>query len=392
MKRIIFSIFLLSLFVVLKAQTRKELEEQRNKTLEEISFVDNMIKENEAKKTTGLNDIKVLGNKLQLRQNVIEGLKDEMSLIEGRIEINKLAITLMEDDLENIKKEYAKTIEMSFKASKGYPDLAYILSARDFNQGYKRIKYLQQLARFRREQTETIFQLKNEIETTKRNMEEDHSNLVDLRSKEERQKELIQNEQERKKSMVASLSNKQKQLKKDLEEKKRAAQRIEAEINKLIEEERKKASKSVMSPEMKLIGDNFAENKGRLPWPVEKGIITGKFGLQKHPVLAYVDEVNPGIEITNTGKTIVRAVFKGQVVRVFAIPGANMSIIVKHGRYFSVYQNIVNVIVKPGEDVDTKQQLGEVFCDSENGSSSVLKFLIFDEKEKVDPESWITKK
>lgn len=223
-------------------------------------------------------------------------------------------------------------------------------------------------------------------------MEEDHSNLVDLRSKEERQKELIQNEQERKKSMVASLSNKQKQLKKDLEEKKRAAQRIEAEINKLIEEERKKASKSVMSPEMKLIGDNFAENKGRLPWPVEKGIITGKFGLQKHPVLAYVDEVNPGIEITNTGKTIVRAVFKGQVVRVFAIPGANMSIIVKHGRYFSVYQNIVNVIVKPGEDVDTKQQLGEVFCDSENGSSSVLKFLIFDEKEKVDPESWITKK
>lgn len=116
MKRIIFSIFLLSLFVVLKAQTRKELEEQRNKTLEEISFVDNMIKENEAKKTTGLNDIKVLGNKLQLRQNVIEGLKDEMSLIEGRIEINKLAITLMEDDLENIKKEYEKTIEMYFKA------------------------------------------------------------------------------------------------------------------------------------------------------------------------------------------------------------------------------------------------------------------------------------
>jgi septal ring factor EnvC (AmiA/AmiB activator) len=297
----------------------------------------------------------------------------------------------MEKDLESVRREYAKTIVKSYKSAKGFPDLVYILSAKDFNQGYKRIKYLQQMARFRRKETEIISELKSEIELTKNRMEQDHANIVDLKSNEEKQKELLQQEQDKKKRMVSSLGSKEKQLRKDLEEKKKAAQRIEAEINRIIEEERKKAS-SAMTPEMKLIGDNFAENKGRLPWPVEKGIITGKFGPQKHPVLAYVDENNPGIEITNIGKTNVRSVFKGQVVRVFAIKGANMSIIIKHGKYYSVYQNLVNVKVNPGEQVEARQEIGEIFCDVNNGSNSILKFMIFDEKEKVDPEMWITKK
>jgi septal ring factor EnvC (AmiA/AmiB activator) len=247
------------------------------------------------------------------------------------------------------------------------------------------------MARFRRKETEIISELKAEIEITKSRMEEDHANIVDLKSKEEKQKELLLQEQDKKKRMVSTLGNKEKQLKKDLEEKKKAAQRIEAEINRIIEEEKKKTS-SAMTPEMKLIGDNFAENKGRLPWPVEKGIITGKFGPQKHPVLAYVDENNPGIEITNIGRTNVRSVFKGQVVRVFAIKGANMSIIVKHGRFYSVYQNLVNVKVKAGDQVEAKQELGEIYCDTNNDSNSILKFMIFDENVKVDPEIWISKR
>jgi murein hydrolase activator len=390
--RFLLAVICLYIFVWdINGQSRKELEEQRKKTLEEIVYVDNMIKETEVKKSSGINEIRIIGNRLTLRQNVIEGFKEEIDLIDDRIELNKLAIDLMEKDLESVKSEYAKTILKSYKSSKGFPDLVYILSAKDFNQGYKRIKYLQQMARFRRKETEIISELKSEIELTKSRMEEDHANIVDLKSKEEKQKELLQQEQDKKKKMVNNLGNKEKQLKKDLEEKKKAAQRIESEINKIIEDEKKRAS-STMTPEMKLIGDSFAENKGRLPWPVEKGIVTGKFGPQKHPVLTYVDENNPGIEITNIGKTNVRSVFKGQVVRVFAIPGANMSIIIKHGKYYSVYQNLVNVKVKSGDQVESKQELGEIFCDSNNGSNSILKFMIFDEKEKVDPEIWITKK
>jgi septal ring factor EnvC (AmiA/AmiB activator) len=377
----------------LNGQSRKELEEQRQKTLEEISYVDNILKETAKEKSTGINELKIIGNKLGLRENVIAGMREEIVLLADRIELNKTAIDLMEEDLIVLKREYARTIVNSYKSKKGNPELGYLLSAKDFNQAYKRIRYLQQVTRFRRRETEIISELKSQIESTKRKLQEDLYNVSDLKSKEERQKSLLQQEQDKKKRLVNTLGNKEKQLKKELEEKKRIAQKIESEISRIIEEERKKSIRSELTPEQKLIGESFSENKGRLPWPVERGVITSQFGFQKHPVLTYVTEDNIGIEITSTGRTYVRSIFKGQVVKVFAISGANMTIIVRHGKYLSVYQNIVNVKVKSGEMVDVKQEMGEIFCDSEMGNKAVLKFMIFEEQQKyLDPELWITKK
>jgi septal ring factor EnvC (AmiA/AmiB activator) len=147
-----------------------------------------------------------------------------------------------------------------------------------------------------------------------------------------------------------------------------------------------------MTGEMKLIGDSFGENKGRLPWPVDKGIITSHFGLQKHPVLKNVTEDNIGIEITSSGPTRAKSVFKGEVVRVFAISGANMAVIIRHGKYLTVYQNIVNVKVKAGDSVSTGQEIGDVFSDSENGEKAVIKFMVYEEKNKLNPELWLVKK
>jgi septal ring factor EnvC (AmiA/AmiB activator) len=180
-------------------------------------------------------------------------------------------------------------------------------------------------------------------------------------------------------------------LQKDLEEKKRIAEKIEKEIARILEEERKRSIKSDNTPEQKLIGENFAENKGRLPWPVEKGIITSQFGLQKHPVLKYVTENNIGIEITSLGKTAVRSIFKGEVTSVLSIKGANMTVIIRHGKFLSVYENIVDLKVKRGDKVETKQQIGNVFYEADNGNKAILKFMIFEEKEKLDPEAWISK-
>jgi septal ring factor EnvC (AmiA/AmiB activator) len=191
---------------------------------------------------------------------------------------------------------------------------------------------------------------------------------------------------------VKSLGNKEKQLKKDLEEKKRIAKRIESEINKLIAEERRKTTTSELSTEQKLISENFFENKGRLPWPVEKGVITSHFGIHNHPVLKYVKENNSDIEITSSGHTPVRSVFKGTVARVFSIQGLNMSIIIKHGRYFTVYSNLINVVVKTGDKVETKQIIGSVYNDNEKGNEAVLKFMVTEEKVNLDPELWISKK
>jgi murein hydrolase activator len=386
-------IFLSLVFIpCVYGQTRKELEDQRKKTIEEISYVDNLLKETVKEKSSGINQLKIIGNKLVLRENVISGMKAEIDLLIERIKLNSLSVDLMEKDLIVMRQDYAKTIINFYKASKGNPELGYILSARDFNQGYKRLKYLQQTTKFRHQETDVLIDILEQIEKSKALLKEDLINVSDLKNKEEKQKSMLQQEQEKKQRIVISLGSKEKQLQKELDEKKRIAKKIEDEIAKIIDEEKKKSIKTELTPEMKLLSEDFAENKGRLPWPVEQGMITSQFGLQQHPILKYVMENNIGIEITSSGKTIARSVFKGQVMSVFPISGANLSIIIRHGKYLTVYQNLINVKVKKGDIVGTKQEIAEVFCDLENGSKSILKFMIFEEREKLDPELWITKK
>lgn len=378
--------------LLLTAQSRKALEEQRKKTLEEIIYVDNLIKETEKKKSLTLGDLRILNNKLQLQENVIKGLKLEAEMLQEKIEISNLAIKLMEDDLIKLKSDYANAIINSYRISKGHPWMVYIFSAKDFNQGYKRIKYLQQVSRFRRNEAEIILQLRDEAEKTKNRLKEDLDQLYVVRKNEETQKKILESEHERKRRMVNSLSGREKQLRQELENKKRIARQIENEIIKLIEEERKRAAGSEMTPELELVSTNFAENKGKLPWPVQKGVITGSFGLQKHKELAFVTENNPGIEITSFGKTMARTVFGGVVAKVLAINGANMTVIVRHGNYYTVYQNLVNVIVKAGDNVKVQEEIGEVYYDVEKGNKAIMKFMIFRDKEKLNPEEWIIKR
>jgi septal ring factor EnvC (AmiA/AmiB activator) len=393
MKRfLLLTIFFTVVLSSLYSQSKSELEDRRKKTLEEISYVDNLLKETAREKKESLSELKIIGRKLSLRENVINGLREEIEMMNDRISLNSLAIEMMENDMVILKQDYKKAVLNSYRSSKGNSEIGYILSARDFNQGYKRLKYLQQITKFRRQETEVIMELKREIEISKKKLEDDLSKISDLKSKEEQQKNLLQGEQNNKQKIVKSLSNKEQQLQRDLEEKKRIAKRIENEIAKLIEEEKKKRTIPGLSPELKLISDNFSENRGRLPWPVEKGVITSHFGVQEHPVLKYVTENNIDIEITSFGDTPVRTVFKGEVSRVFSIRGANMAVIIRHGKYLTVYLNMVDVKVKVGDKVETKQEIGKVFRDSENGDQAVLKFMVCEEKVNLDPELWISKK
>ena len=392
MKSLLLIVFIfLSFSFELIAQSKAELEESRRKTLEEITYVDNLLQTTAKQKSESLSAVRIIGSKLTLRESVITGMRQEISLISYRIELNTLALEMMETDLIALKNDYSRAVINSYRQKKGNPDLVYLLSARDFNQGYKRLKYLQQVTKFRRKESEIILELKAQIETSKEKLQNDLYRVSDLKSKEEQQKNLLQSEQEKKQKMVKSLANKEKQLRKDLEEKKRIAKKIESEIARLIEEERKKAIKADITPEQKLIGDNFVENKGRLPWPVEKGLITSQFGVHKNAVLKNVTENNIGIEITSSGRTPVRSVFQGDVASIFSIDGANMTVIIRHGKYYSVYTNIVKVKVAKGDKVGTKQEIGEVYSESGSDNTCILKFMIFEAKYQ-DPEMWISKK
>ena len=377
---------------VLSGQSRSELEEMRKKNLQEIEYVDRLLKTTASQKTENVNELRVIGRKLNLREKLIDEYGQEIDLLEYRIGLNALATEMLEQDLNELKKDYANSILSAYKATKGTPALAFILSAADFNQGYKRLKYIQQVAKYRRKESETIETLYTQLQGTKDRLEKDRKNVSDLKNKEVRQKQILRQEQDRKEKLVSNLSRKEKQLKQELDEKRRIARQIEKEIERLIEAERKKSETVPMSAEMKVIGESFGENRGRIPWPVDRGIITSHFGSHQHPVLKNVIEDNIGIEITSSGPTKAKSVFKGEVGGVFAISGANMAVIIRHGKYLTVYQNLVNVVVKAGDSVSLGQVIGDVYVDNGDGGKAELKFMVYEEKKKLDPEQWLTKK
>ncbi len=392
MKRFFLILILLAGSYVVSGQTRAELEEQRKQALKDIRYVDNMLQKTAEEKSETMSELNMIRRKLMLRENIISGLLEEQELIEGRMELNKLAIDLMEDDIELLVKEYENAIKHAQKVSKGNPELAYILASKDLNQGYKRIRYLQQVAKYRRREAEVIMELKDEVEENKDKLEKDLIQISELKSAEEIQKVNLQNEQTSQRNVINRLSRQENELKRELEQKRKIAEEIEKEIERVIEEEKKRNAMTAMTPEDELIGDDFSRNMGRLPWPVERGVITSQFGVHDHPVIKGAKINSIGVEITSGTREIARSVFKGKVMSVFGISGGNMAVIIRHGKFLTVYQNLVNVKVKPGDEVSAKEYIGDVFYEREGEAKSVIKFMIYEEKEKKDPEKWLSKR
>ncbi|MGB3922881.1 MAG: hypothetical protein WBL00_03005, partial [Bacteroidales bacterium] len=160
----------------------------RKKNLQEIEYVDKLLKTTESQKNESLNELRVIGRKLNLREKLIAEFGQEINLLEYRIDLNALAIEMLEQDLNDHKKDYERSILSAYKATKGMPALAFILSATDFNQGYKRLKYIQQVARYRRNQAETIETLYSQLQATKERLEKDRKNVNELKNKEVRQR------------------------------------------------------------------------------------------------------------------------------------------------------------------------------------------------------------
>lgn len=394
MKQISLILILFCLFQnALFSQSMADLEAQKKKTMNEISYIDSLLQTNSRERQQSINSLSIIANRITLREKALAEMREQISLLNLRIGLNTTAISMMENDLAVLKQDYAKTIVNSYRTVKSYPVLAYILSAKDFNQGYKRVKYLQQIAIARRNEAEIIGELKVHVESSKEKLNADLKIISDLRRNEEAQRALLAQEQRSQQQIVNRLNNSRTQLQQELTAKRRIAQNIENEIKKLIEEEKKSAETVTLTTEQRLLGNNFSDNKGRLPWPVDRGIVTSHFGVHRHPELRNLTENNIGIEITSSGSIPAKAVFRGEVARVFAIPGANMTIILRHGNYLSVYANLVNIKVKPGDVVSVGQVLGDVYAGSGNNATCVLKFMIFENNSKyLDPEQWLVKK
>jgi septal ring factor EnvC (AmiA/AmiB activator) len=272
----------------------------------------------------------------------------------------------------------------------------FLLSAEDFNQAYRRYLYLKQYSNHRKTQAETIGAVQVVLQENIKKLEQQKATKQQLIGETRQEAQKLTTEKQQQNQEIRKLQKQQQSLRQKLNQQRRVEQQLENEIQRVIEEEARKntdagAPAFALTPEQKLVGDNFEQNKRRIPWPVERGVITEHFGIHSHPVLKNVQIRNNGINIATEAGSKARAVFNGEVSRVFAITGGNTAVIIRHGNYLTVYSNLREVVVKKGDKVSTKQNIGTVFTDAEDGNKSILKFQIWRENQKLNPEEWIVK-
>jgi septal ring factor EnvC (AmiA/AmiB activator) len=325
------------------------------------------------------------------------------------MELQRGHISTLSEELKKMKNEYARMIYYAYKNLNAYNRLLFIFSAEDFNQAYRRLLYYQQYSAYRRTQAELIRNAQMTLNRKQKELEETKQQKLILARTEESEKGQLTQEKEEKDRTVKQLSQKEKELESTLREKQKTAEKLEKEIGKLIAAEiraaaeRAKKSDSrdaktkmktvsteiMLTSDEQVLSNSFASNKGKLPWPSEHGVITGRFGEHPHPVLKYVKVKNNGIDISTEKGAAVRTVFNGKVSRVMSFPSLNKVVIIRHGEYLTVYSNLEEVNVKDGQTVTTKQMIGKIHTNPED-SKTDLHFEIWLGKTTQDPQEWLS--
>jgi murein hydrolase activator len=397
MKRFLLLFFLHSYFICFAwAQSRIELERQRNSTLNEITETNEILTNLQANKQNSLEILELINRKLTLRNNLINNLSKDVTKVEMRIEEINEQVYLLNKDIQLIKLEYGRLIYLSYINRNRYNGLMFLLSAKNMNQAYLRLKYIRQYTEYRKQQVKAISNLSSDLNKQIGLLELQKKEKSNLLSNKELEVKNLKIEETAKFEIVKKLKSREKELNEKLRVKKRIAEKLKREIEKVIKAEMKAAvTKSsepnyVVAPEDKLLSANFKENRGRLPWPTDRGIITGFFGERSHPEYRGVKIKNDGIDISTTSGSYVKAVFDGEVRHVFSVLGANTTILIRHGNFYSLYSNLIDVRVKTGDKVKTKQILGKIFTDDQS-KSSVLHIELYENLIKLDPQVWLTK-
>lgn len=395
-KRVFLGLLFLTVSMVVFAQPVDELRRKKQQAAEEIRLSNDLLTKVSASQKATLNRLQLLNRQINQRNELISTMSSEVSLLQQVIDDNTLVVNMLTADLEEIRQEYARMIQIAYKNRMAYDKVLFFLSAENFNQAYRRLLYMRQYTSYRKRQSETIASLQSilwkkvvDIENQKRARQE----VLNEQLSESRK---LESEKRQQNTLSQQLQKQQNELRNKIAQQRRIEQQLEQEIQRIIEEEARKTSTPAqkgfaLTPEQKLVGDSFEQNRRRLPWPVERGIITEKFGVHPHAVLRNVTVNNNGINIATEAGAKARVVFNGEVSRVFGITGGNMAVIVRHGQYLTVYSNLVDVTVKKGDKVNVRQNLGTVYTDPADGNKAILKFQIWKESTKLNPEDWLVR-
>lgn len=418
---------------------KASLQNKYSKLQSEIKDTEDLLNSTKKKKENSLSELKLLNRKIDVREQVINNIAQQMHSVNEELNETTSAINAMQSDMSELKKQYAQMVYYTYLNDQDYKPLHFIFSSNSINEAFQRVQYIRSFHSFRKEQITAIEEISESLTHKLNIIEEEKEEKESLLTKEEKEKKQLDAEKAKKDDAVKKLQSQEKDLKKQIDKKKKDAAALKNKIQSIIAEEIKKEKEKAaaeaarikeaeakkaaeqkttttgtttkttetatakteekattekvnlgLTPEMQLISKNFAGNKGKLPWPVERGTITERFGKHPHPVLKDVIVENNGIDIATTEGTAVRCIFEGEVVNVIFNPAFQKGVIIKHGEYYSVYTNLENVTVKAGDKVTTKQKIGTAWEDPEEGKTEVH-LEIWKNTVILDPALWISK-
>ena len=396
---------LLSAFPLLSQDNSvNELRQKRKAALEAINEAQSQLAEAQKKSKSSLSDLQLITAQIRARREAISLLDKEVTQIERQQKNIGNEIAQLEKELDKKRENYAKAMRSIYSKRSGYDKIIFILSASSLNQTYRRMRYLREYSSWRKLQAVEIVSRQQELERKRQELQKSKEEKEALIAERRGETAKLQAQEEDQKTIVAQLKKEEKAIRAELQQRKKQADALNRQIEKLIAEDTKESVKKAnvkadtkggyaMTKVEKELSDDFAKNKGRLPFPLSGSyLIVGHFGPQQHPQLKYVKIDNKGIDIQTKPGTDARAVFTGTVTKVVVIPGySTHSVIVRHGNYLTVYSNLSSVYVKTGDAVSTRQALGKIASDASDGNRTVLNFQIWKETTKQDPELWLDK-
>jgi septal ring factor EnvC (AmiA/AmiB activator) len=391
--------------------TKEKLQEDKQQIENDIAYSNKLLADTKKNKLISLNQILILNNKINQREELMGNINSEILNIDENLSSNFSEVVKLTDHLKQFKQDYAKMIIFAYKNRNAFNRLMFLFASSSINQAFLRLKYLQLYARYRHKQADLI--MKTAVSLTDKIMllKSIRAEKSILLKNQEDQKKLLAQEKSEKNSSVKKLMQKEKDLVRAIKQKEKEAKKLQQSIEAIITDEINKATEknkigpvteenspkievSNTSKELGLtdaemtLSNNFNSNKGKLPWPAEKGIVTSTFGVHPHPVFGNISVKNNGIDISTEQGAKARAVFDGKVTGIISVPGANQAVIVRHGEYLTVYSNLSAVFVKTGEAIKTKQDIGIVATDADE-SKTELHFEVWYGKTLTNPLDWL---
>lgn len=378
------------------SQTTNKYSKKRQKLFEQLDFADNLLSEADEINYDALIKLNIIKNKITYRKAIVETFNKEISLIDEKVKELKTEQKKLKKELSVIKKEYEQLIYYAYKNRSAYDKLMFIMSAETFLQAYKRLKYLEQYTNYRKKQVAGIALKNKQIDKTIIELEEEKFTKLKLIDKRLAEQKFLEKEKKQEEELVEDLKDEYPTISDKYENSQTNEKELTLSVSSLITnlDELSESASAIAEMESKesdkIITKNFAKAKGKLVSPVNKGIVVSKFGSHTHPDFPNLKIQNDGVDILTTNGSVISAVFTGKVTKIIDIPSLNKSILIKHGDYYSLYSNIINVNVTEGEIVEKGHEIGIIFTDKFEKNSSILKFQIWYKKEKLNPEKWIS--